>query len=150
MNLITTKNNFKLGFTLIEMVAVVTIIGLLATAILATFYKVRSNMRDTQRVATITQLQDALEAYYRDEGIYPATEEVEPGSIFKSATIIYIDEVPHNPSPQDDGPCVDNDFIYEQLDSGRSYTITFCLGHQTSNLSAGVNIATPNGIMPDA
>lgn len=138
----------KAGFTLLEMVTVVFIIALLASAVLATFYKVRSNTRDTRRVASITQIQDALEAYYRDEGYYPVTADVAPGSPLQSGNLVYIQEVPHNPDPWTDGPCPNQDFSYQQIADGDSYSLSFCLGHQTSNLPAGSNIAMPNGIIP--
>jgi prepilin-type N-terminal cleavage/methylation domain-containing protein len=137
----------KSGFTLIEVVTVVTLISLLASAVFATFYKVRSNMRDTRRVAIVTQIQDSLETYYRDEGAYPIDEDLKAGNIFKSNTIVYINEVPNNPSPMDDGDCAGTDFVYKQTNGGKSYNFTFCLGHQTADLPAGINIATPYGII---
>jgi len=146
MKRIKQKNS---GFTLIEITVVFAIIAILATLILTTFYKVRADTRDTRRVASITQLRDALETYYRDEGEYPAA--ITFGEEFSSEapnSLIYMKEVPSNPSPRDDGDCPDAEFAYTRADT-TTYTITFCLGDKSGHLLAGTNIATPAGIIPE-
>ncbi|MDP3975103.1 MAG: type II secretion system protein [Candidatus Jorgensenbacteria bacterium] len=59
------------GFTLIEMLVVVAIIGLLSSIILVGLGDVRKDARDTRRVADIRQLQNALEIYYSTNQSYP-------------------------------------------------------------------------------
>jgi prepilin-type N-terminal cleavage/methylation domain-containing protein len=59
------------GFTLIEMLVVVAIIGLLSSIILVGLGDVRKDARDTRRVADIRQLQNALEIYYSTNQAYP-------------------------------------------------------------------------------
>ncbi|MFH1412635.1 MAG: type II secretion system protein [bacterium] len=152
MKRIKQKNS---GFTLIEITVVLAIIAILATLILTTFYNVRADTRDTRRVASITQLRDVLETYYRDEGTYPVTVDIVFGEQFPLESkippngLIYMKEVPSNPSPRDDGDCPDEEFGYMQRDGGISYTITFCLGDKSGHLLAGTNIATPAGIIPE-
>ncbi len=59
------------GFTLIEMLVVVAIIGLLSSALLVGLSEARSRARDARRIADIRQIQNGLENYYFAEGSYP-------------------------------------------------------------------------------
>lgn len=59
------------GFTLIEMLVVVAIIGLLSSAILVGLGEARSRARDSRRIADIRQIQNGLENYYFESGTYP-------------------------------------------------------------------------------
>jgi len=61
----------KKGFTLIEVLIVVSIIGLLASIVLASVSAFRSRGRDTRRLADIRQIQGALEFYYSTNGSFP-------------------------------------------------------------------------------
>ena len=64
---------FKLskGFTLIELLVVIAIIGILSTLLLLQLNTVRSKGRDTKRITAVSQLRDAVELYFADEGSYP-------------------------------------------------------------------------------
>lgn len=61
----------KRAFTLVELLVVITIIGMLASIVLASVSKARVNARDTQRTAQVKQIQKALELYYLVNGAYP-------------------------------------------------------------------------------
>src|SRR3989344_5992879 len=64
----------KRGFTLIEVLVVVAIIGILASIVLASMGGARAKGRDTKRIADIKQLQLALQLYYDgNDGTYPST-----------------------------------------------------------------------------
>ncbi len=56
------------GFTLIEVMVVITIVGLLATVVLAAMTDARAKARDTQRVQMVKELQKALELYRNANG----------------------------------------------------------------------------------
>lgn len=64
------KNKSK-GFTLIEMLIVITIIALLASLILVGMGGARAKTRDSRRVADLHNVMNALELYYAKEGQYP-------------------------------------------------------------------------------
>ncbi len=59
------------GFTLIEVLIVVGIIGLLASVVLSGLGSVRSRGRDARRVADLRQVQQGLELYYTRNQSYP-------------------------------------------------------------------------------
>lgn len=59
------------GFTIIELVVVIAIIGILASIILTTVNSVRVKARDVQRFQSISSVQKALELYYVDHHRYP-------------------------------------------------------------------------------
>ncbi len=59
------------GFTLIEMLVVVSLIGILATLITANLNSGRARARDAQRKSDLRNIQTALRIYYNDKGGYP-------------------------------------------------------------------------------
>ncbi|MDO8574966.1 MAG: prepilin-type N-terminal cleavage/methylation domain-containing protein [bacterium] len=61
------------GFTLLELLVVIGIIGLLASILVVNLTGARRRARDTKRVADIRNLQTASEDYYGKNGKYPAT-----------------------------------------------------------------------------
>lgn len=65
------KGKGKKGFTLVEILVVVAIIGLLSSVFVIGLSGVRSRGRDTKRLADIKQVQNAMELYYAKCGYYP-------------------------------------------------------------------------------
>jgi prepilin-type N-terminal cleavage/methylation domain-containing protein len=59
------------GFTIVELLIVIVIIGILATLIIVTFSGIQQKARDTQRKTDINALQSHVEAYYAQKGNYP-------------------------------------------------------------------------------
>jgi len=64
----------KSGFTLVELLIVITIIGILSSIGLNSFTSSQVKGRDTKRKAHLKQLTDAFEAYYNDKGEYPSDD----------------------------------------------------------------------------
>jgi len=67
------------GFTLIEMLVVVAVIGLLASLILVGLSDFRTRGRDTRRIADIKEVQNGLEVYYMKNGTYPIIQDSATG-----------------------------------------------------------------------
>ncbi len=59
------------GFTIVELLIVIVVIGILATLVIITFSGIQQRARDTQRQTDINGLQGHVEAYYADTGTYP-------------------------------------------------------------------------------
>ncbi len=64
----------RAGFTLIEILIVVTIIGLLASVVLVGLAPARKRGNDARRIADLKEVQNALEIYYNKCGHYPGDE----------------------------------------------------------------------------
>jgi prepilin-type N-terminal cleavage/methylation domain-containing protein len=65
------KRVSQLGFTLIELMVVVAIIGLLLAAGLASYTSVQKTARDGRRIQDVKAIQDALEGYHVINNVYP-------------------------------------------------------------------------------
>lgn len=63
--------NFKKGFTLVEMLIVVVIIGILSAALLPRLQGAQSAARDSARRSDLSQLWSAILSYYNNRGEYP-------------------------------------------------------------------------------
>ncbi len=72
---IMMKIKIKTGFTLIEMILVVAIIGVMATITIAALDPLAQFQKanDSRRKSDLAQIQRALETYYQDAGRYPAS-----------------------------------------------------------------------------
>jgi prepilin-type N-terminal cleavage/methylation domain-containing protein len=60
------------GFTIIELLVVVSVIGILATITLIGFNRYQADGRDSQRASQATIISEALEKYYDKHGEYPS------------------------------------------------------------------------------
>jgi general secretion pathway protein G len=63
----------RAGFTLIELIVVMVILGLLASLVLPKFAARQEQARRSHTIAQIGLVEDALELYMQDNGKYPTT-----------------------------------------------------------------------------
>jgi len=82
------------GFTLVELVVVIAIIGILSSIVLASMDGARQSARDAKRVADIKNIQVALALFYADNNRYPT-------NIYSASPVglapTYMSTVPKNP-----------------------------------------------------
>lgn len=67
--MVSLKN--KKGFTIVELLIVIVVIGILATLVIVTFTGIQQKGRNTQRQTDIKALNGYVEAFYADFGFYP-------------------------------------------------------------------------------
>lgn len=79
------------GFTLLELLTVISIISLLANSVLATVSIAREKARDGKRFAQMNQFQKGLEIFYDDYGAYPCGDSQPTGSLDCSGSEPFLD-----------------------------------------------------------
>lgn len=78
----TARLNFlKRGFTLVELIVVIGVIGILSSIALIGLNRASASARDVQRQATMNGIRTALECYMRENGTYPTTASFNWGAL---------------------------------------------------------------------
>jgi general secretion pathway protein G len=152
------------GFTLVELLVAIGIIGILSSIAVVSVSNVRAKARDAKRLADVKQIQTALESYFNDQNLYPA-ETSTLGSATKNTLCAsysnnakgngfntlaagetcgttYLNPVPKNSTPNG------KDYAYAST-AGDTYTLKFKLESGSGTLVAGDYTASPNGIVKD-
>lgn len=94
------------GFTLIEILVVITIIALLASMAIVSYNSLNKNSRDARRRGDIEQLRVAIEQYRSNNNAYPTPAgtyglSFGSGSLTDDSTTTYMSQLPQDPkSPQ--------------------------------------------------
>lgn len=68
----SSNGKVRAGFTLIELLVVIAIIGILTALLVANFSTARAKARDGDRLAKVSQIRTATEAYIDDTGASPS------------------------------------------------------------------------------
>ncbi len=68
--MISLKNKQK-GFTIVELLIVIVVIGILAAIVIVTFTGVQKKARDSDRKSDVNAISGLLEVYFADKGQYP-------------------------------------------------------------------------------
>lgn len=109
----TARGGVDAGFTLIEVIVVVLILGLLASIVVPRIVGRTDVAKRTATTVTIRQLENALKLYRADNGFYPTTDQGLEALVSKTTTSPlplrfnpdgYLDKVPKDPWG--------NDYIY--------------------------------------
>lgn len=69
---VVLKNKSQ-GFTIIELMVVIVVIGILATIITISYDGIQRDVRDSERSSDIEIIKSALETYYNQKGSYPVS-----------------------------------------------------------------------------
>ncbi len=59
------------GFTIVELLIVIVVIGILAALVITTFTGIQQKARNTERTTDVKALHGQIEAYYAQNGYYP-------------------------------------------------------------------------------
>ncbi|MDE0959459.1 MAG: prepilin-type N-terminal cleavage/methylation domain-containing protein [Planctomycetota bacterium] len=125
---------YATGFTLIELMIVVSIIAVLATLVTKMIQVAQAKAAEAQATTTIATLKNAIESFNRDEGVYPGWSlEVDDPEEFNGFPALYegiAGERPPNGKGGKNSPytefdnsmivVVDEDFEDEFKEAGRS------------------------------
>lgn len=88
------------GFTLIEVLVVVTLLSILATFSIANYSQIQKQGRDSRRKTDLSQVKAALELYYSVNNSYASAAGIYGlpwGSIFSDAKGTYMKQLPTDP-----------------------------------------------------
>ncbi len=78
--MVSLKQKRQSGFTIVELLIVIVIIGILAGLVVTQILGATAKARDTERKTDIDQIANQLEAYYAKNGFYPTLNNVVNGT----------------------------------------------------------------------
>jgi prepilin-type N-terminal cleavage/methylation domain-containing protein len=115
------------GFTLIELVVVIAIIGVLVTLINVNFMQARARARDVQRKSEVRAIQKLLEEYKNDQAQqdYPNTSGTATAVLTATLVPGYISVVPIDPKEKASAGSWE-DYSYARTGT-LTYVLTACL-----------------------
>lgn len=130
----------KRGFTLIEMLVVVSLIGILTTLVAANLNAARERGRDAQRKSDSRNIQTALGLYYQDYQAFPAnsssgeitgcgssgTSACTWGEDWTAGSETYMSVLPKDPLPG-------QAYKYQATADREGYTLDSCLENKSDD-----------------
>lgn len=73
-------NKQNKGFTIVELLIVIVVIGILAGLVITTYNGIQQKARNTERTTDLKTFQSQLEAYYANNGRYPTSTNLGSGT----------------------------------------------------------------------
>lgn len=149
------KEKGKPGFSLIELLVAIVILGILVTIGIASFSSSQKKARDAVRKHDLFEVQKALEMYQADNGFYPLSD-LSWGYEFNNpnhSETLYMKQLPKDPlagqlycyETSDDG---DSYLLYAKLENSRDPLAIYgasCGGSVDYNYL----VSSPNAVLPD-
>lgn len=130
--MLTVRPGKQRGFSLIELLVVMVVIGILAALLMSNLVGARERARDARRKADLDEMKKALRFYYNDFETYPENDAQNrivgcgPGGV--NATVcdwedpfaldnetVYMKFLPLGPG--------DQEYVYTQTDGGDGFTL---------------------------
>ncbi len=88
--MISLKKRTSSGFTIVELLIVIVVIGILAALVVTTYNGIQQKARDTERKTDINALHGQVEAYSAQNGKYPTLANMND-STFRTANLKGLD-----------------------------------------------------------
>ena len=131
------------GFTIVELLIVIVVIGILATLVITTYNGVQSKARDTKRQTDINAIQGQVEAYNTNAGFYPTLAQMNTAG-FRSTNMKGLDtnalQDPQGGAPTLVASPVAKSYAYAPAPSGCDDTATSCTSYTlTATLENNIN-----------
>jgi type II secretion system protein G len=128
-----TSSKKQGGFTLLELLIVIVIIGILALLIIPNITSAPKKARDTKRKTDITTVRKGLEEYFVNNNVYPSLlTDLTTGS----APIVKV--LPTD--PKNTGAYV---YTYTPANTNSTYTLTACLENDADTGTSVVAAVSP-------
>ena len=110
----------RFGFTLLELLVVITIIGLLASVGLASYSRAQARARDARRQSDLTTMRNSLEIYYAENNAYVST-----GDVWRdvSDALVELDPTYIRGLPSDPGGSGSVSYRYRSISNAQGYCI---------------------------
>lgn len=131
------SSTFAHGFSLVELLIVISIIGILTTLLMANFIGVRQRARDAQRKSDLRQVQSALELFRSDQGSYPVSAYPYRANNCEDSlkstdcsTTTYMNKVPLDPMGSS---YYNSGHYYYSSPDGSSYVLSACLENSSDS-----------------
>lgn len=106
-----------------EILIVIAMLGILATIIFGSYLTSLTKGRDSRRKQDLEQVARALELYYSEQGVYPASAEVDFGGMLvkpdSGGSLFYMKQLPSD-------PVSGYDYVYVSADQ-QKYQLYSCL-----------------------
>jgi len=137
------------GFSLVELLVVISIIGMLSTMAVVSLGNAREKGRDAKRLNDVRQIQMALELYYNTDSSYPAEGEIntltdnilDNNKSIATSSKTFMALIPQDPLYTDTSG---SDF-YKYYTDGEIYVIKYELESGAANLDSGFHCASNEG-----
>ncbi len=153
LNIFMLKLHRRFGFSLIEALIVIVVVGILATVAIYSLNITRAGSRDAKRVSDISVMRAAMSQYWLQKATYPISTPVDLGKVGAGADAlagsgfvgadqqpvppIFIDQVPVGPKLNE---------YYRYHGSADGYSLRFTTERPTAYGPAGTWYAHANGV----
>jgi type II secretion system protein G len=130
----------KSGFTIVELLIVIVVIGILAAISLVAYANVQTKARDSRRASDLSLISKAIEMYRLDNGGYPLCN----GGTYQAGS------APTACSVHQLTGLLDSKYLgkalYDPINSG-NHQYKYVTGYRNSNSTCGVNDQSQNYII---
>lgn len=123
-------NSIKTGFTLVELLVSIAIIGILTAVLMPNFIGSRQKAKDSQRIQELDSVKKALRMYYNDHQDFPVGTQCT--DCLNSILLPYMNNISQI------------GYTYEQLDDGDAFRLT--VGLEASGGDEDINSQSKCGV----